>query len=276
MPHVGFMVPSIAPDATATSTVEYARRAEALGAHSVWVPDRIVYPSPDIFVTLGALAAATERVRIGSAVVLGVLRPPVLIAKAASTLAALSDGRFVLGLGVGSRAEDFRSVDVPIEERGKRMRELVQLLKREQPTLPLWFGGRADAVLKRTARFGDGYIGSTSGGVDGFLVRWQQIQRYAAEAGRDPATITPAALIHFSLDSDRDRARSAMHAYLSHSYGPERAADLGNMVGAADDLVRGAEAYFGAGVELLIVSSITARLHHLEAFGDRVLRRLPV
>jgi alkanesulfonate monooxygenase SsuD/methylene tetrahydromethanopterin reductase-like flavin-dependent oxidoreductase (luciferase family) len=274
MPHIGFMVPSIAPDATPTSTIDHARRAEELGAHSIWVPDRVVYPSPDVFVTLGAIAAATTRVQFGSAVVLGVLRPPVLVAKAAATLAALSGGRFVLGLGVGSRAEDFLSVQVPIEERGKRMRELLRAMRDDHPSVPVWFGGRADAVLKRTARHGDGYIGSTSGGVDGFRQRWQAIQQYAAEFGRDPKSITPAALIHYSLDSDAAKARSAMHTYLIHSYGPERAADLGNMVGTADDLVRGAHEYFEAGVELLIVSSITARLDHLEAFSSQVMPRL--
>ncbi len=276
MPRIGFMVPSIAPDSTARGCVEYATRAEALGADSVWVPDRLVYPSAEVFVTLGALAAATSRVRIGSAVVLGVLRPAVLVAKMASSLSDLSGGRFVLGLGVGSRPNDFHAVGVPLEERGKRMRALVNLLRQRHSEVPLWFGGRAHAVLKRTARYGDGYIGSTSGGVDGFRERWHAIQTYAREANRDPAAITPAALIHFSMDADADRARAAMHAYLTHSYGPERAADLGNMTGTADDLVRGAEAYFAAGVDLLIVSSITSRVEHLEAFGENVLSRLPV
>src|SRR3954470_5329763 len=105
MPAIGYMVPSIVPDAGPTATVDFARRAEAIGAHSVWAPDRLVYTSPDIFVTLGALAAATTRVKIGSAVVLGVLRPPLLVAKAAATINDLSGGRLQLGLGVGSRVE---------------------------------------------------------------------------------------------------------------------------------------------------------------------------
>src|SRR5919198_147381 len=145
------MVPSIAPDATASSCIEFGRRAEELGADSVWVPDRIVNPSADVFITLGALATATSRVRIGSAVVLGVLRSPVLVAKAAATLSDISNGRFVLGLGVGSRPNDFHAVGVELEERGKRMRALVNLLRQRHPDVPLWFGGRADAVLKRTA-----------------------------------------------------------------------------------------------------------------------------
>jgi alkanesulfonate monooxygenase SsuD/methylene tetrahydromethanopterin reductase-like flavin-dependent oxidoreductase (luciferase family) len=112
--------------------------------------------------------------------------------------------------------------------------------------------------------------------VAGFADNWRKIQQFADEAGRDPSGITPAALIHFSLDADRERARSAMRAYLTQSYGPARAADLGNMVGTADDLRRGVDEYRAAGVDVLILSSITADVGHLDRFCDQVLTRLPV
>lgn len=140
--------------------------------------------------------------------------------------------------------------------------------------LPLWFGGRADAVLRRVARSGSGYIGSTSSGVEGFASRWRTLQQYVVEAGREPSAVTPATLAHISVDSDAARARQRMHAYLAHSYGPERAADLGPLTGNPDDLVRGAEAYFKAGVEVLICSSITTDTGALEMFAERVLPRL--
>ena len=110
--------------ATAAECVEFGKRAEQLGFHSIWMPDRLVYPSPDIFVTLGALAAATSRVMLGSAVLRGVLRPPLLVAKAAVALREISGGRLVLGLGAGSRTEDFDAVEVPLRERGKRLNAL--------------------------------------------------------------------------------------------------------------------------------------------------------
>jgi probable F420-dependent oxidoreductase len=249
---------------------------------------------------LGALASLTSRVWIGTAVLLGSLRPPLLVAKAAASVDWLSGGRLILGLGVGSRPEDFAATETPIKQRGARMDELVQLLRpawsgepivhhgrhhafqlgamRQLPTQrpgpPLWFGGRADAVFRRVALVGDGYIASTSSGVSGFSSGWRTIRAYAEEAGRDPSTITPAALIHFSLDSDRSRAEAAMREYLTQSYGPARAADLGNMVGTADDLRRGAEEYFAAGVEVLILSSVSADVAHLERFCDQVLPKL--
>ena len=297
---IGFMVPAMAPDATATSTIDFARHAEALGADSVWVPDRLLYRSPEALVTLAAIAAVTSRVRLGTNVLLGVLRPPVLLAKTLATLDVLSGGRLIVGLGVGSRADDFSASQVPIRQRGARMDELVDFLELawtgaplqfagrflqvdvgalgeqpvQKPHPPIWFGGGADAVLRRVARVGDGWIASTSTGLAGFTPRWSQIQRYAAEYGRDPTTITPAALMQFSIDTDRDRAQAAMHAYLTRSYNPARAENLGPMTGTPEDLIRGAESFFNAGVQLLILSSITADPAHLDLLAESVLPRL--
>jgi alkanesulfonate monooxygenase SsuD/methylene tetrahydromethanopterin reductase-like flavin-dependent oxidoreductase (luciferase family) len=209
-------------------------------------------------------------------VLLGVLRPPLLVAKAAVALNEISGGRLVLGLGAGSRTEDFDAVQVPLRERGKRLNGLVRYLHEKVPELPLWFGGRVDAVLRRIARSGSGYIGSTSSGVEGFASRWRTLQQYVVEAGREPTEVTPAALAHFSLDSDAARARGRMHAYLTQAYGPERAAELGPLTGNPDDLVRGAQAYFEAGVQVLICSSITRDIEALEMFAERVLPRVYV
>ena len=129
MPHIGLSIPGTAPDRTPTTTVDFAQRAEQAGVHSVWATDRIVDSTPDVFVTLGAIAATTARVLIGTSVVLGVLRPPLLVAKAATTLDVLSGGRLILGLGVGSRAEDFAATEIPIQQRGQRMDELVDICK---------------------------------------------------------------------------------------------------------------------------------------------------
>src|SRR5207237_3724994 len=105
MPHIGLSIPGTAPDRTPTTTVDFAQRAEQAGVHSVWATDRIVDSTPDVFVTLGAIAATTARVLIGSSVILGALRPPLLVAKAAATLDTMSGGRLILCLGRGRRPE---------------------------------------------------------------------------------------------------------------------------------------------------------------------------
>ncbi|HEY3062373.1 MAG TPA: LLM class flavin-dependent oxidoreductase [Chloroflexota bacterium] len=276
MPAIGFQVPAMAPDSTALSCVQFAQHAEALGAHSVWVPDRLLYRSPEALVTLAAIAAETSRVRLGINVRLGVSRPPVLLAKTLATLDVLSGGRLIVGLGVGSRSDDFAASHVPLRQRGRPVvilspsaslrtssakdpragavsaKRIPSLRSRtgssqaqddnrtalgeqplQEPHPPLWFGGGADAVLQRTARPGDGWIASTSTGLSGFTPRWTAIQHYAMELGRDPATITPAALMHFSIDTDADRA-------------------------------------------LLILSPITAEPSRLDLFAKTVIPRLPL
>src|SRR5215208_2231080 len=139
MPHLGLSIPGTAPDAEPNLAVEFARRAEAAGAHSVWVTDRVVDATPDPFVTLGAIAANTSRVLLGTSVVLGVLRPPLLLAKAAASVDVLSSGRFIFGLGVGSRPEDFAATEVPINQRGRRMDESIEICKLAWSGAPVKF-----------------------------------------------------------------------------------------------------------------------------------------
>jgi probable F420-dependent oxidoreductase len=301
MPLIGLSIPGTAPDRRPTTVVDFARRAEAAGAHSVWATERIVDSTPDVFVTLGAIAATTSRVLIGTSVALGVLRPPILLAKAATSVDVLSAGRLILGLGVGSRAADFAATEVPLRERGSRMDETVEICKlawsgapvkfsgrhhtidigpmRQLPTQrphpPVWFGGGADAVLRRTAKVGQGFIASTSSGVAGFCSQWARIRQYCAEAGRDPSEVTPAALAYASVATDQETAREGMRQHLLRSFGPARLdRGLGPLVGTPEDLVRGANEYFAAGVEVLIVSSVSADPRHLDLLCDGVLPRL--
>jgi probable F420-dependent oxidoreductase len=303
MAHIGLSIPGTAPDRTSRTTVEFAQRAEAAGAHSVWATERILDSTPDVFVTLGAIAASTSRVLIGTSVVLGVLHPPMLLAKSATTVDALASGRLILGLGVGSRAADFAALDIPLRQRGSRMDETIDICKQawsgsainfkgrhfriecppmrelpvQRPHPPLWFGGGADAVLRRTARVGQGFIASTSSGVAGFKSQWSKIRAYCSEIGRDASEITPAALAYASVAPDAEQAREGMREHLIRSFGPERVErGLGPLVGTPDDLVGGAQEYFDAGVEVLIISSVSADPRHLDLLCERVLPRLSV
>jgi alkanesulfonate monooxygenase SsuD/methylene tetrahydromethanopterin reductase-like flavin-dependent oxidoreductase (luciferase family) len=210
----------------------------------------------------------------------------------------LSNGRFIFGLGVGSRAEDFLATEIPIKQRGARMDESIEICKLawsgapvkfqgrhhaidigpmrqlpvQRPHPPLWFGGGADAVLRRTARVGQGFIASTSSGVEGFKAQWAKIAQYCQQYGRDPGEITPAALAYASVSDDAEQAREGMRQHLLRSFGPERLKrGLGLLAGTPEDLIKGAHAYFDAGVEVLILSSVSADPPHLDMLCERVL-----
>lgn len=299
MVEVGIHIPTAAPDAQPGTAIEFARRAEMAGAHSVWTLDRLVFGNQDPLLCLAAIAATTSRVRLGTCVLLAALRPPAVLAKMIATLDQLSGGRMTMGFGVGSRPDDFMAAEVPFDHRGSRAQELVEILrlawsgepvKHEgkfyhldvgpigptpvQAHVPIWFGGSAETALKRIGRIADGYIGGSGGGPDGFRAGWEKVRRYAEAAGRDPAAITPAALVFACVDDDRDRARAKAEAYRGHYYAGRRTDTSGMLLGPVDECVRMANAYAEAGVRTLIVGSVTADLAYLDRFCEKVLPRL--
>jgi len=301
MPNVGLGLATAAPDAGPETALAFARRAEEAGADSIWALDRLVFGNQDPLLALAATTATTQRVRIGTCVLLATLRPPALLAKMVGTLDQLSNGRVTLGIGVGSRPDDFAAADIPFEHRGGRAEELVEVLRAAwsgaplrhdghyyqlnigpvgpppiQAHLPIWFGGNADSALRRIARIADGYIGSSSGGPEGFRANWDKIRRHAEVVGRDPSTITPAALVYCCVDDDRERALARAAAYFDFYYGGTRGrrAD-GMMVGSAEECARIAQSYFDAGVQTLIIGSVTADLMYLDRLCSKVLPLLP-
>ncbi len=300
MASVGLAIPTAAPDVLPNTAIEFGRRAEAAGASSLWVMDRIVFDNYDPLITLGALAAITTRVRLGTCVLLSTLRPPAVLAKMIGSLDRMTGGRMTIGIGAGSRADDFAAAGTPYEHRGGRAEELVKIMRLAwsgepvrysgkhyqidvghigprpvQEHLPIWFGGSADSAMRRIARIGDGYIGSSSGGPNGFREKWAQITSHAESIGRDPATITPAALVYCCVDDDRARAIELASAYFTNYYGPGRRDTAGFMLGTPDECVRVAEDYFAAGVQTLIVGSVTADIAHFERLCNEVVPRLP-
>jgi probable F420-dependent oxidoreductase len=162
---------------------------------------------PDMWTSTAAMAAVTERLRFVCGVYVLPLRDPVEVAKQASTLSILSRGRFVLGVGVGWMKEEFDVYGVDFATRGRRMDEMIEVLhglwsgdffefhgeffdfppilvspKPSHP-IPIYFGGAAPAALRRTARVGDGWIGTgnTPEEVPEVL---GELARLRAEAGR--------------------------------------------------------------------------------------------
>ena len=123
------------PPKDANPVLEMALRAEAAGLDSVWVGDSLsAKPRMEPLTTLAALATHTQRVRLGTAVLLGALRHPVLLAQMVGTLDLLSQGRAVLAVGAGgafneAQKQELRIAGVDPRQRGRRLEEVVQVLK---------------------------------------------------------------------------------------------------------------------------------------------------
>lgn len=189
---VGLALPNLGRHQSAASMGTLARAAEELGFGSVWTSEHLVVPAAlfdpfgdtlDSLTTLAYVAAATERLRLGTSVLILPLHEPVLLAKQAATLHVLSGGRLQLGVGVGWIAEEFALVGADFERRGAVADQHLEVLRHlltpdpaaaeEAPPglqgvpfapavdtpLPIIVGGHAPSALRRAARLGDGWQG---------------------------------------------------------------------------------------------------------------------
>lgn len=221
------------PLRTASDVIGSAVLAEELGYSSVWFGDHLSFHVPlyECLSMMAATAVVTRKVTVASGVLLGVLRHPAWVAKSVSTIDALSEGRVLVGLGVGgeNRAE-FELAGVPLAERGRRTTELMRSLREMwladnphglqpppvQGRIPLWHGGRADAALARTARFGDGWLGAFVT-PERYAERWSALGSLAADAGRAPEELTPGLHVYIRVD-DADRAWREASAFIGDVY----------------------------------------------------------
>ena len=192
---LGIHLPQAGEQATPQRIRDAAIRAEALGLADVWVSEHIIVPrtsfprSPlfyDPLLSLAWAAAATERVRLGTSVLVLPMRHPLPLAKELASLQNLSGGRLILGAGVGWLESEFAALGVPFRERGRRLDEGIAIMRavwsaepvtfrgkyiaadiddmwmRPLPVrpIPIWFGSRSEAAHRRTVRIGDGWHGS--------------------------------------------------------------------------------------------------------------------
>lgn len=158
---IGFSLPQMGPVARQANEVgRFAKEAEALGADSFWVADRLLAPVeptvgygdgggiPDVFRTvldpfavLAVAAATTERAEIGANILQAPLYAPALLARSLTTIDLISDGRLLPGFGVGWSPEEYRAAGVSMRERGARLDEALDTLEAWWTTDPVEFEG---------------------------------------------------------------------------------------------------------------------------------------
>ena len=234
-------------------TWQMAETAERAGYDSVWVGDSITSkPRLEPMTAMAAIAARTNRVKVGTAVLLNALRHPVHLAHAAATIDNIANGRTILGLGAGRGnnrmfVDEHAAVGVPITERASRMEESIRVMRAlwtgesvnhegefyplqdvtlepapVQPSIPLWISSNwVRRGLKRVGELGDAWITNVPS-VALFEQCWQRIEQCAGEAGRDPAGIGRCLYISVNLKDDAGDALAEgdrfMQAYYSVPY----------------------------------------------------------
>jgi alkanesulfonate monooxygenase SsuD/methylene tetrahydromethanopterin reductase-like flavin-dependent oxidoreductase (luciferase family) len=128
---VGIGLPTTTPGVKRGQVLDWARRADAAGFSTLGTLDRLIYPNLEPLVSLGAVAAVTERIGLMTAVLIVPYRQnAAVVAKQAATVHALSEGRLTLGVGLGSRDEDYTASGLPTRGRGRRLDEMLAEITR--------------------------------------------------------------------------------------------------------------------------------------------------
>jgi len=300
MANIGLAWVNPAPLAKPENVVNFAKKCEAMGCHSMWTIDRIAYDNLEPLTVLAAAAGATQKIRLGTSVLLGNLRHPSHVAKIISTLDFISDGRVILGLGFGSRESDYKAVEIPFEHRGSRAVEQVQLMKRlwtedkvthkgrfynvehltvgpkpiQKPHPPIWTGGSAEVALKRAGTWANGFICGSSA-IPDLPSTWEKIASYARAAGRDPNEITKAGLTFMAIDDDQAKAVKMVEDYVMRYYGRLRA-DVAStsLVGSPSAIIDRIGAFLSKGLDTLIIGLADPDPRQLDLFGEKVLPKV--
>ncbi len=283
--NIGIGLPNTIPGAPGPILLEWARRAERRGFSSLATIDRIAYPSYESLITLAAAAAATERIGLMTNVLLGPTRNPVLLAKEAASVDQLSGGRFTLGVGVGTRADDYDAAEQDFGSRGRRWDDALELMHRAwageavhgadkpvgpQPVhghaVPLLIGGMSDKAVERTVRWGIGWtVGGAPPEQGGPFA--DRIRRAWKEAGRqgEPKIV---GLTYFVLaDGGEERALQTLTDYYG-DYGPRIAQFMPKDPRSLKETVRKFEEF---GFAELFIDPTIADLEEVDRAADAVL-----
>lgn len=280
---IGIGLPTTIADVDGKQIVAWSQRAERRGFSTLGVLDRVVYGNYEPLIALAGAATVTERIRLTTAVLLAPLRTNhAEFAKQAASLDRLSNGRLVLGLGIGGRDDDFAASGTGMSSRGKDMDALLErsaaawrgeLGVGPEPVTPggprILIGGGAPASFSRVAKYGTGWI-MGGGSPDDFRTGSAAVRDEWAAAGRAGAPKL-AALGYFALGPN---ARAAADSYLHHYYswlGP--VADyIASAALVTPEMVRGAvEAFADAGCDELILYPCDSAVDQVDLLADVAL-----
>jgi probable F420-dependent oxidoreductase len=278
-----------------------AAALEALPIDSLWTGGHVASPnpSPEALMGLARLSAVTERVSIGTSILLLPLYPPCIVAKQIADLDRATGGRVILGVGVGGEyPQEFRAVGVPVGERGRRADEAIPLLRRlwsgeeishdghyypitdvkihpppAQPGgPPIVIAGRKDPAMRRAAVLGDGwmpYLYSPRR----YASSVSRIRQIADDAGRDLRLFEWYAFIFVNIDWDGDRARHEAARMLGGTYDQDFGSMVDNVaaVGTTDEVTEKIGQYIAAGARHLIFLPATTRTRGFDVIARTLL-----
>ncbi|HXG03581.1 MAG TPA: TIGR03619 family F420-dependent LLM class oxidoreductase [Candidatus Binatia bacterium] len=301
-----FVGPTETPEVEAI--LAYAERAEALGFESLWAWDHVIlgvdpaFPILDAVGILTAIAARTTRIRLGTGVLVLPLRNPTVAAKSLSTLDVISGGRLILGVAAGWYAREFDAVGVPFKQRGRLFERNLEILTRlwtedrvtlradeinlreavmrprpvQRPRPPILIGGYVDAVLRRVATMGDGWL-TYFYTPESYRRSWEKIVGFAREAGRDPAALTGTNQLAIYVGRSRAETEAPLRHWLQTEW--DVAAWSESTIehairGSVEECVEQLRAHVATGVDRIILIPYRYEPEQVEIVAKEVIPRL--
>jgi probable F420-dependent oxidoreductase len=246
--------------------LEEVQLGEELGFHSVWLEEHHgvknhYWPSP--LVALAGAATCTERILLGTDIIVMPFYHPVRVAEDVAMLDIMSSGRFILGAAIGYKPDEFALYEVPLEMRGARFEEAIQLIRQlwtedkvhfdgtyykvdglsiePRPAAgsppPLWLGGWGKLSLMRAARYGDAWVPGPTANLEKLLSAQQTYRANLEEAGIDPATRPTPLTREVVIAATDEEARAMAERHLLINYRDEYGGGKWKhpLIGAEDD-----------------------------------------
>ncbi len=259
--------------------------AEELGYDSCWVVEQAINAYNDLapIPLLSYAAALTSRVRLGSSVLISVVRNPINLAKSLATLDRLSHGRLIVGVGMGNAAGAPYSAAFGAPPVGKaaRFEEGVQLMRRlwtgervsfdgrfwqirhafispkpAQQPIPLWFGGHAPAALDRAARLGDGWMGAGATSTAQLRDELETLRRRLDAHRRDPASFIASKRVFIAVEDDKQTALRRLQPWFALHSGSGQRAERVAVYGTPQQCAEGLAAVAETGVSLIVLNPV--------------------
>lgn len=296
-----FTPPGKQPDSS--SIFQMAETAESLGFDSVWVWDHVllgsrkVFPVLDSLTTLASIGARTEKIKLGTSVLILSLRNPIIVAKVLSTIQYMTSGRLIIGAASGWYKREFEAVGLPFEKRGRIFENRFKLVKslltekdlnynsegfklehasmepKSTIPIPLLIGGYSDSVLARAGGISDGWI-SYYYTPQGFSDSWRKVEESARINGRKPESLRRLDIVPLAIENsfeEGDRiAREFTSTYMDLPKNTGCTPDSA-VRGTIDDCISQIEEYEQVGIQDLIFIPSYYDMKCVRIAGEKIL-----
>jgi probable F420-dependent oxidoreductase len=291
----GISLPHRSPEPIDIAVVrQVAEHAEALGFRDLWVTentlDHVFCFDPIVILTYAA--AVTTSIRLGVAVIVLPIHHPAHIAHRVATLDYASNGRAILGLGLG-RDHHYAQFEIPRERRVRRFLEGVELIKAlwsepqvdyrgeifhlehgtmapkpvQKPRPPIWLGGGHPNALRRAATIADGWMGSGGSSNAEFAQCVPIMRQNLEQAGRDPKTFPISKRVFLSVHERADVARAELHHWFTTVYHNPNGADASGVHGTPEQVRERLEELVALGADHLLLNPVCRHVEQLEALA---------